>query len=216
MSKVRRVQQLTYNQHLNLYELEAEKRDGSSFPYYSASRSKTADSLKLSNGSTRPDGVTIYALTGEQDERVVLIRQYRYPAGRYLYEFPAGLVEKGEDYREAAIREVREETGLELTPLQVDPLFEKAYFSSAGMTDESCCMVYGRCRGTVSTEGLEDTEDVSVVLADRAMVREILMNHEAAMSAAYHLMHFLSDDKPFAFLQQTAETKMRQAGRSAV
>lgn len=44
-------------------------------------------------------------------ERVWLVKQYRYLLGRYLYEFPAGLINKGETPLEAAKRELKEEIG---------------------------------------------------------------------------------------------------------
>ena len=47
----------------------------------------------------------IYSLYGEKKDRVVLIRQFRYPLGGYVYELPAGLVDPGENYHTAAIRD---------------------------------------------------------------------------------------------------------------
>ena len=44
-------------------------------------------------------------------DRVVLVRQYRYAIGGYIYEFPAGLVESNEEFHEGAVREMYEETG---------------------------------------------------------------------------------------------------------
>lgn len=44
--------------------------------------------------------------------RVCLVRQYRYPAGQYLWEFPAGVIDPGETALQAAKRELAEETGL--------------------------------------------------------------------------------------------------------
>jgi ADP-ribose pyrophosphatase len=45
------------------------------------------------------------------DGRLVLERQYRYPVGRSLIEFPAGKIDPGEDILSCAQRELREETG---------------------------------------------------------------------------------------------------------
>lgn len=54
------------------------------------------------------------------DEKVWLIRQYRYPVGESLLEFPAGVMEGGESPERCAARELREEIGMgaeEIIPL---------------------------------------------------------------------------------------------------
>ena len=56
-------------------------------------------------------GVCILALC--EDGRVPLVRQFRYPLGEVLTELPAGKLERGEEPRAAAIRELGEEVGLE-------------------------------------------------------------------------------------------------------
>lgn len=43
--------------------------------------------------------------------RVCLVRQYRYPAKQYLWELPAGVIDAGETAIQAAKRELQEETG---------------------------------------------------------------------------------------------------------
>lgn len=43
------------------------------------------------------------------DENVFVIKQYRKAVDKVLYEFPAGLLESGEDPKEAALRELQEE-----------------------------------------------------------------------------------------------------------
>ena len=45
------------------------------------------------------------------DERILLVRQYRYAVGDFLWELPAGRIEPGESPRAAAQRELLEETG---------------------------------------------------------------------------------------------------------
>ena len=175
-------------------------RKGGEGRYYLASRAARTEDLELSTGKTRTDGVAVYALCGPERDKVLLIRQFRWPIGSCVYEFPAGLVEPGEDYLEAAGREVSEETGLVFTPLETDPLFTRPRYMTDGMTDEACALVYGYADGDVANQHLEDTEEIEVVLADRAEVRHILSDERVAGNAAIHLMHFLSDGDPFAFL----------------
>lgn len=74
------------------------------------------DVIELPNGKEafrevvdHPGGVCVLALDGEG--RVLIVSQYRYPYNKVLREIPAGKLERGEDPREAAIRELREETG---------------------------------------------------------------------------------------------------------
>jgi ADP-ribose pyrophosphatase len=56
-----------------------------------------------------PGAVVIIPLL--EDGRVVLERQYRYPVGRVMTEFPAGKLDAGEDPLVCAKRELLEETG---------------------------------------------------------------------------------------------------------
>ncbi len=56
-----------------------------------------------------PDWVTVAAVT--PDQQIVMVRQYRFGAAEFTTELPAGLVNPGEPHRDAAVRELREETG---------------------------------------------------------------------------------------------------------
>jgi ADP-ribose pyrophosphatase len=60
----------------------------------------------------------IALMVGVFEERVVLVRQFRFPANRWILESPAGRVEPGEDPAVAAERELTEETGFTCTRLE--------------------------------------------------------------------------------------------------
>ena len=171
------------------------------FRYYVASRAKTMEALKIKTKKNTPDGVLMYSLYGEKRDKIVLVRQYRVSIDDYIYEFPAGLVESGEEFHEAAVREMHEETGLTFHPLKVDPCYEKPFFTTIGMTDEACSAVYGWCEGEISRKYLEESEVIEVVLADREEAKRILREENVAIMCSYHLMHFIHDEEPFAFLK---------------
>ena len=197
MERISGIKKLSDNRYLNLYELDATFRDGSRAPYYVASRRKSTDTIKAATHDNRADGVILYGVYGEEKDRVVLIRQYRYPIDGYVYEFPAGLVEPDEDMLAAGVREMFEETGLNFTPVQT----ARPFFTSIGMTDESCGTVFGYCSGEPSNAHQEGSEDIQVVLADRAECRRILKEENVAIMCAYMLMHFIaSEGDPLAFL----------------
>ena len=75
------------------------------------------DQAKLPNGALagrevveHPGGVAVLALF--DDGTVPVVRQFRYPFGAVVTELPAGKLEKGEDPRAAALRELEEEVGV--------------------------------------------------------------------------------------------------------
>jgi len=78
-----------------------------------------------------PGAVTVVAL--DDDDRVVLLRQYRHPVGRYLWELPAGLRDAdGEPPLETAKRELAEEAQLAAGRWSL----LTTHFSSPGFSDE--------------------------------------------------------------------------------
>ena len=103
------------------------------------------DTVLLPNGhqSTRevvdhPGGVCVLAI--DSQGRALLVRQFRYPYGQVLTELPAGKLERGEDHRVCALRELEEETGY--TPATLT--YMGALLSSPGFTDEVLHMYLAR------------------------------------------------------------------------
>ncbi len=203
-SRVIKVVKQTENKYLNLYEFQAKRRNGKVAPYFVSSRATDVEQLKAVSNTVQPDGVIIYGVYGEKKDKLVLVKQFRYPINDYVYEFPAGLVENGEDMLEAAVREMYEETGLDFEPKKNHSAYSKPFFTSTGMTDECCGTVYGYCSGTPSNLHQEESEDIEVVLADREECKRILKEEKVAIKCAYMLMHFIhcKEEDPLSFLEE--------------
>jgi ADP-ribose diphosphatase len=100
------------------------------------------------------------------DPQVLLIRQYRYAADGYLLEIPAGRLDDGEDPRNCAARELKEETGCSAE--QIDHLF--TMYTTPGFTDEKIhlFMATGLVAGKSKREA-DEFLDLEPMLLSRAL-----------------------------------------------
>lgn len=202
MEKFTKIQKLSDNQFLNLYKMDALTREGRAFDYYFVSRNG-AENLKLRTKEDTAEGIVIYPVFKEDPEKIVIIRQYRYPLDEYIYELPAGLKDAGEDAEQAAIREMKEETGLEFSPwLEGNKAYRRPFFMGPGYTDESSQTVFGYASGDISTSFQEDTERIQVLLVGKEEAGRILARERVSLRCAFLLMHFIQSrgDNPFQFL----------------
>lgn len=171
--------------------------------YYDATR-RAADDLVAVKSNEEfkkmlPDAVTCAViLVGDNiAPRLLLSREFRYPAGRFLLSPPAGLMdpedkegyEKGLSADDALIstakREIWEETGLKVSENDRIFVLNQLLFSTPGMTDESnglVCAVINvgdaddkRIESILTTEGAVGSEVFDgFVLVDEDKAREII------------------------------------------
>ena len=179
---------LNQNRFLNFYKAIYENKSGKEGSWFIASR-KTEEVLKkqfFEGKEDDADAVLIVAMH-EPSEKLVLIRQYRVPLNDYIYELPAGLIDQGEDYKVSAIRELKEETGLEVTEIEADRGIGKTYLTP-GMSDESIALVYCKCKGEVSKAYLEADEDIEPMLVSKEEAKEILASNHKIDIKAYMVL----------------------------
>ncbi|URZ14310.1 NUDIX hydrolase [Clostridium felsineum] len=173
-NRIKKLTPLSETKFLSLYDIEYENKKHDTRHWAVASR-KNYNTLKtqyFDNLSEKADAA-ILAAFHKDTEKIVCIKQFRVPLNDYVYELPAGLIDNGEDFKEAAKRELKEETGLTLLDINYDKSKSKVY-ASAGMTDESAAMVFCTCTGTVSQNYLEDDEDIEVVLLSKEDAKKLL------------------------------------------
>ena len=158
-----------------------------------------------------PDAVTCVVILNIKDEepKLLLSKEYRYPAGQFLLSPPAGLLDPEDADTEnpiltAAKRELKEETGLTIT--EKDSLFviNPLLFSSPGMTDESnalaCAVVRLEDKSGLSQDGAVGSECFDgFELLSKEEAMEILKNGKDKDGVFYSvytyccLMYFVSD-----------------------
>lgn len=121
----------------------------------------------------KPDAVLIAAVIQEdgKEPRHILTKEYRVPLGGFELGFPAGLIGKNESAAQAAEREFKEETGLSLCVGGSSP---NNLFSTPGMTEESCQIVFGTAYGTPSPQFLEPGENIETFLLTKTEVAAII------------------------------------------
>lgn len=133
------------------------------------------------------DAVVIVPILRNPGEppRLVLIHEFRIPAGGYVYGLPAGLIEGGEPIEESIRREVREEVGLEVSAIKriTQPLL-----SSSGLTDEAAALAFIDVTGQPQPQELEASEDITVVLADYDAVCRLCNDGAARLDAKLWLV----------------------------
>jgi ADP-ribose pyrophosphatase len=160
--KIRHHRKISETRWLNLFEVSYEDHTGTSRSWLLASRKAVPKCT--GGGFDRPDAVVIVPFHSPS-QKVVITREYRVPLAGFEYGFPAGLVDPGESVAAAVERELKEETGLQLTRIvRSGP----PVYSSAGLTDESVAMVYVECEGTPSTAENQGTELIEVLLVTPA------------------------------------------------
>ena len=108
-----------------------------------------------------------------KDDKVLLVRQYRYAYGESLYELPAGKLEIGEDPKNAALRELEEEAGVLAEELRLLCVM----YPTPGYTNEKI-YIYQAVGGRETATSPDEDEFLDVEYLPLDKVKEMLKNGE--------------------------------------
>lgn len=120
--------------------------------YFNATRREKDDLVAIKSDeefkAMLPDAVSLVVVVNTKDDkpRLLLSKEFRYPAGQFLLSVPAGLIDPEDKEMEDALfvtakRELLEETGIEFSDNDEIGVINPFLFSTPGMTDESNALI---------------------------------------------------------------------------
>jgi ADP-ribose pyrophosphatase len=104
-----------------------------------------------------PVAATAFALT--EDNKVLLVRQYRHPIGEVLLETPGGFVDEGEAFEVAMKRELMEETGYAFTTIE----YLGKFAANPGVLNNYTEMFFATGGKLVAGQKLDKNEEIEIV-----------------------------------------------------
>ena len=137
------------------------------------------------------EGVSILPFHGEN---IITLREYRYPIRSWQTELPGGLIDPGETPKQAAVRELKEETGYE-----AEEVISLGYFyPSFGSTDEKIHLFAIQC-GKLGEESLDPAEVLKIHEVSIKEFQELVatgeVKHGAGLAAWARWMSREKDEK---------------------
>ncbi len=137
------------------------------------------DQVELPDGRTTIYGVVtcgdcVGVLPFVDRDRVLLVQQYRYVAGRTTWEMPTGGVHPGESLEAAAQRELQEEAGYRAGRLKKIV----AYHTSKSVLDETAHLYLAEELQPVHGQATDDTEFIKTQLFPFPMLLGMVMDGE--------------------------------------
>ncbi len=136
------MKQVHKGKFLSRYDIVYETVDGSKKNYEMVSRA--GDRTEFHELHDHAPEAVIMIMHDQSGEKILINREFRLAMGEFIYNFPAGLVDEGEDWDTSATRELWEETGLKL--IRIDEWMRESY-SAEGICDEMGVVCVGVAEG---------------------------------------------------------------------
>ncbi len=175
------IEKLFESRFITRYNVKYKTSDGSIKNYEMVSRSSDIKSFEdLQNNHAEAVVLIIHDVTGQ---KILLNKEYRMAVGDYAYNFPAGLIDPGEDFKTAATRELWEETGLKL--IEISDVWPMSY-SGVGITNERTIVVIGTAEGEFAPSTSVE-EEIEAFWLTKDEMKKLLAedDHFAARTQAY-------------------------------
>ena len=134
------------------------------------------DTVKIPNGKVLDDyfvwlqGDVSLIVPVTKDNDFILVRQYKHGVGDFMIEYPAGFVDDGEEYVDAARRELSEETGYRGDDISLLSVFTESPTKVIGKTN----VFLAKDVEQFGQQNLDDNEEIEVLVVPWQEVLEMV------------------------------------------
>lgn len=183
--KLKSINKVASGGHLNYYHLLYENRLGKDKVYEMISRDKG-----IQNGSdlnSREPQAVVLVVFNKDYSKLLLNLEFRMAVNEMVYNMPAGLIEQGENVEDAARRELKEETGLDL--VTVVDILNPAY-SSVGISNEKTVCVICTAEGELGGNP-EPDEEIECNWYSKEDIIRLINDKSVKMAARTQMLCYL-------------------------
>ena len=183
--KLKCIQKVASGSHLNYYNLLYKNRLGQDKVYEMISRDKNIQTGEDLN--SRESQAVILVVFNPDFSKILLNTEFRMAVNQNILNMPAGLIEEGESVEDAARRELKEETGLDLVSV-IDIL--NPTFSSVGISNEKTQVVFCTAMGKIGGNP-EPDEEIECNWYSKDEVISLLNNENISMAARTQMLCYM-------------------------
>lgn len=177
--KLLKLEKVHNGKYLKNYELTYENKNGREKKYEIVSRRELQS---IEDIGKKASGISIVVY---QNNKMLLLREFRMGVGRFVYNLCAGMLEADETVEECIVRELYEETGLRVKHI-LDILGPS--FSAVAISDVKTQIAFIEAEGEISDHSSEN-ELIEAAFYSKEEIRKLLETEEfssRAMLAAYY------------------------------